>query len=197
MRTIRMLVMLAAVVGLLAATAPAVGQGGATGTPVAVTGEIVPLLNVEPGTLERIDPIVEDGRHVPGVDCVRDQVWRHEAELSDPRLSGTMTTTWNWDDFTAGGDTSVAWGDITIDNEGGSWSGTFTGVEYPTGLMDTHAWLVGSGAYVGLGAFLCLQCASHGPALPFSHDATHSWATSGLLFRGEVPAQAMVAVTSR
>lgn len=189
MRTIRALFTAIAVAGLLAAATPVIAQGPSitTGSPVVVTGQIMPLLNVDPGTLERIDPIVEDGRHVAGVDCVRDQVWTHDATLSDPRLSGTMTTSWNWDDFDAITDTSVAWGDISIENEAGAWSGTFNGVEYPTGLMDTHAWLVGSGAYEGLAAFLCLQCQGHGPALTYGHDDARGWGASGLLFRGEPP----------
>lgn len=193
MRAIRALVAAIAVVGLLAAATPVIAQGPVTttGAPMVVSGQIVPLLNVDPGTLERIDPIVEDGRRVAGVDCVRDQVWTHEAELSDPRLSGTMTTSWNWDDFDAITDTSVAWGDITIENEAGSWTGTFNGVEYPTGLMDTHAWLVGSGAYEGLTAFLCLQCEGHGPALTYGHDDIHGWGASGLLFRGDPPTMAI------
>ena len=199
MRAIRMFMVLCAVAGLLVAASPALAQDTPSGAPVVVSGRITPLLNVDPGTVELIDPIVEDGRHVAGVECVRDQVWTHEAALSDPRLSGTMTTVWNWDDFDAVADSAVAWGAITIENELGSWSGTFTGVEYPTGLMDTHGWLVGEGAYDGLSAFLCLQCPSHGPALPFDGDATHDWGTSGMLFRGLPPEVAVpvAAVGSR
>lgn len=199
MRTTRALFVAIVVAGLMVAATPVLAQGptSPTGAPTVVSGQIVPLLNVDPGTHEYIDPISEDGRHVPGVDCVRDQVWQHEAQLSDPRLSGTMTTSWNWDDFDEVSDTSVAWGTITIENERGAWTGTFSGVEYPAGLMDTHAWLVGSGAYEGLGAFLCLQCASHGPALAFDHDATHAWGASGLLFRGTPPSVGLPVVAMR
>jgi hypothetical protein len=165
------------------------------GTPAVVSGTIVPVLNVDPGELIRIDPIVEDGRHVAGVDCVRDQVWRHEVKVDDVRLTGLMTSTWSWDDYDPVGDTSTAWGTITIENDAGAWSGSFTGVEFPTGTMDTHAWLIGSGAYDGLAAFLCLQCSSHGPALPFDADAAHAWGTSGLIFRGMPPVADGVPVT--
>ena len=155
-----------------------------------MTGSIVALGNVDPGELTRIDPIVEDGRRVAGVDCIRNQVWRHEAELSDPRLAGTMTTSWNWDDFGVAASVGPSWGTIAIENDGGAWTGTFTGVELPDGTMDTHAWLGGSGAYAGLTAFLCLQCHGHGPALPYDRDATHAWGATGVIYRGAPPALA-------
>lgn len=193
MNTVRTAFMTIVAVGLLAAATPALAQApppldGNTGV---VTGQIIPVLNLEPGTIERTDPIVEDGRRVAGIESVRNQVWQHQAELSDPRLAGTMTTTWNWDDFDTLTDTSVAWGTITIENEHGSWSGTFTGAEYPAGLMDTHAWMIGSGDYAGLAAFLCLQCPSHGPALAYDADATHAWGASGLVFVGSPPSIAV------
>lgn len=198
MRTIRgVATALVAATLLCLAWAPVGAEAPAPvpGTPAVVAGTIVPVLNVDPGELIRIDPIVEDGRHVAGVDCVRDQVWRHEVKVDDPRLSGLMTSTWSWDDFDAVTDTSTAWGTITIENDAGAWTGSFTGVELPTGRMDTHAWLIGTGAYEGLAAFLCLQCASHGPALPFAADATHAWDTSGLIFRGMPPVVTGTSIT--
>jgi len=194
MRTIRAAMLAVAATALLFLTSnPARAQIPAVpaGTPVVVTGSIVALGNVDPGDLTRIDPIVEDGRHIPGVDCIRNQVWRHEAEFNDPRLAGTMTTTWNWDDFGAAMDVGPAWGAIAIENAGGTWTGTFTGVEMPDGTMDTHAWLVGSGAYEGLTAFLCLQCGSHGPSLAYDRDATHAWGATGVVYRGAPPTLAV------
>jgi hypothetical protein len=179
-----------AAAGLLLATGGSAAQTSQAiqDAPVIISGQLIPTLNVDPGEKEHLDPVVEDGRRIAPVESVRGEVWEHAADLDDPRLAGTMTMSWNWDDFDPITDTSVAWGTVTIENEGGSWSGTFTGVEYPTGLVDAHAWLAGDGAYAGLAAFLCIQCPFHGGALPYDGDAGSTLGVDGLLFRGAPPA---------
>lgn len=117
------------------------------------------------GDVSWTDPVSEDGRNLESVESWRCQRWRRTAARSDLRLTGTMTMAWDWDDFDEATDTSVTWGTITIENEQGSWSGSFTGVEYPSGLVDSHAWPRGSGACEGPTVFLYLQCPTRGPAL--------------------------------
>lgn len=174
---------------LIAASSVAVQASGCAGdkAPMVVSGQVSALINVDPGTTEWLPPLVEDGRRREAVEMVRRQVWRYLLSVDDSRLSGEMTMTWNWDDYDVVTDTSVAWGTLRIKNDMGVWAGTFTGAEFPGGLMDSHAWLSGSGAYEGMGVFLCLQCPTHGPALPYQEDMPHTWGASGLIFTGDVP----------
>lgn len=98
--------------------------------------------------------------------------------LSDPRLSGHFWSVHNVDQFFDDlGEAGV--GTVGIDNDEGSWTGTFRGFEMP-GVQDGYAWyynllLTGSGAYDGLSAMLQFD-----PQEAF-------WAIEGIIFPGELP----------
>jgi hypothetical protein len=102
-------------------------------------------------------------------------------DMSDPRLSGTMSAIYDQDVHTgAAGDVptfSVGAGTYRIENEEGSWEGPniflFEGAS-PTGTSDTGL-LVGSGAYEGLSAFLV-----------FDFSQTQA-PVVGVIFPGELP----------
>ena len=81
------------------------------------------------------------------------------SEMSDPRLTGTVTVTDNADRFFDGTDTligDVLWGTIAIENDEGTWTGPLTGTSDVSadGRGNTYIELVGAGAYEGLSAVL-------------------------------------------
>ena len=57
--------------------------------------------------------------------------------LSDPRLSGSATSTWNADVYSFGGDTvSVRAGAYDVENDAGTWRCTFSGhLAHESGLL--------------------------------------------------------------
>jgi hypothetical protein len=103
--------------------------------------------------------------------------------MSDPRLSGTIQDTYNWDVHTgAEGNTSaftVGAGTYRIENEAGSWEGSHIflsegGSGMPS-VSDTGI-LVGSGAYEGLSAFLV-----------FDYPKPFVATVVGAIFPGQMP----------
>ena len=66
--------------------------------------------------------------------------------MSDPRVSGTGTGTWNQDWYP--GDIGISWGTYRLENEGGAWSGTFTSADGPSAV--SSGFLVGEEGYEGL-----------------------------------------------
>ena len=76
-------------------------------------------------------------------------------QMSDPRLSGELTSEWNWDVMSTGNQPVPAWGTITIARDDGTWSGEFSGIRpsyfEPIGI---RAVLFGEGEYEGLCATL-------------------------------------------
>ena len=75
--------------------------------------------------------------------------------VSDPRLAGDLVSEWNWDVEASGGQPVPSWGQITIQDEEGSWQGDFTGIR-PTDFkpIEVRVHLFGDGAYEGLCATL-------------------------------------------
>jgi hypothetical protein len=75
--------------------------------------------------------------------------------VSDPRLSGYLLSEWNWDVQSTGDRPVPAWGSMTIQGDGGTWSGDFTGIRksdlQPIGV---RAVLFGDGEFEGLCATL-------------------------------------------
>ncbi len=68
-------------------------------------------------------------------------------EMNDPRVSGTGTGLVNADFYDHVG---PEWGTTRLENAGGAWEGTVTGVAWADGnASDLSGWLVGSGAYEG------------------------------------------------
>ena len=72
----------------------------------------------------------------------------------DPRVDGTETASWNMDLWgTAEDGALVQWGSARLENEGGAWEGTGSGV-YSSDRGDIIAfWYKGTGGYAGLGYF--------------------------------------------
>jgi hypothetical protein len=94
--------------------------------------------------------------------------------VNDARLSGYMLSEWNWD-VQASGDRPVpAWGTITIEGDGGTWVGDFTGIRQSDfEPVDVRALLFGDGAYDGLCATLDIT------ALDLARGDT--WVVDGLV----------------
>jgi hypothetical protein len=77
----------------------------------------------------------------------RDGVAVHMTEWSDPRVSGTWTVAFNVDQDAATRH-GIQWGTARIENDGGTWEGPFTGMEYEPYLMNA-GWMTGDGDYAG------------------------------------------------
>ncbi len=97
------------------------------------------------------------------------QVMGYFTQSSDPRMSGDMTTTANghlFDSEEIMYPAVVLTGSQVIENEAGSWVGTFIAIDYP-GTPDLHlqSILTGTGAYEGLSAII-----TNGEGLIFPGD---------------------------
>ena len=103
--------------------------------------------------------------------------------MNDPRLSGSLESTWNWDVDSSGTMPVPAWGSMRIEVPAlhtvrlggdasasvevglgeGAWSGTFTGIQRADFEPFTvRAFLLGEGAYVGLCAVLDIEAGELG-----------------------------------
>lgn len=101
--------------------------------------------------------------------------------MDDPRLSGRLESTWNWDVHASGTSPVAAWGVMRIDTpslatinwhgddkavvevgfEEGAWVGDFTGIRRADGEpFAVRAFLLGEGAYEGLCATLDIEAGS-------------------------------------
>ena len=98
---------------------------------------------------------------------LRDHPQVDRVEATDPRASGLMTSTTNWDTVVLGDEWRVITTamSLRLTNEGGTWAGT--GRDVMSGgeamLMNTMAVLTGEGGYEGLtlvmGAFMQMNVA--------------------------------------
>jgi hypothetical protein len=97
--------------------------------------------------------------------------------VNDPRMNGTVTSTWNMDYWGTPDQSNgalVQWGTGRLVNAGGAWDGRATGV-YSTGTGDTiFWWFTGTGGYAGLAAFDVIT--GSGP-----------WTIHGQIFPGSPP----------
>ena len=95
--------------------------------------------------------------------------------VSDPRLSGEVTSVHDYLDFNGyAAGARITSASVGIDNEGGSWTGTIRGYEAP----GDDAWnavieLTGSGGYEGLSATLMML------------DQGGHWDIQGIIYPGE------------
>ena len=123
---------------------------------------------VEPPTSITVDGAATK---VLGASAVR------QITMDDERLSGSQRVVSN--QFEYGTDGSTVAGRLSIENDDGSWQGTYQGMVFPHGLgVARHqAVLVGTGEYEGLSAVL-----SYSPS-----DADDTLAVDGLIFMGEFP----------
>jgi len=98
-----------------------------------------------------------DTQMVGDVEQMRGASAVHTVEMSDPRLSGTLTVSVDLDEYPPG-DFGVQWGTYRLENEAGAWAGQWSGVFWtpPDGgggghsAWDLSAWAVGEGDYEGL-----------------------------------------------
>jgi hypothetical protein len=80
-----------------------------------------------------------------------------DLDMSDPRLSGTLTLTVDAERVGEGSSAPmVIWGSGLIENDAGSWTGTVAGGGVEEAI-ELPSWYVGEGAYDGLAAYLRLQ----------------------------------------
>jgi hypothetical protein len=112
---------------------------------------------------------------------VRGQVLACDLALSDPRVIGPTTITFNDDCF---GAECVFWGSLVIEGPDGGWDCRFSGTPDPTGANDGLLLYVcpGRGGYSGL-TFMVQQ------AVSFSGTADFGDGTSmhGLIYQGPPP----------
>jgi hypothetical protein len=81
------------------------------------------------------------------VNQYRGGVAAFKEEMNDTRVSGTATFTFSLDTYTA---TGPEWGEVTINNDKGAWTGTCTGGDWANGDgIAWSCWLTGSGDYEG------------------------------------------------
>ena len=78
----------------------------------------------------------------------RDGVWVYETVMSDERVSGTSTVTFNYDMYPAG--LADMWGTTVLTNDGGTWEGEWVGSIHSDGTHTTYETLTGTGDYTGL-----------------------------------------------
>ena len=179
-------------------------QGGVPGaasdegmTPALVTGSLVSDLNTgsfyNKGTRDRIKRYELTGETA-------------RAEMSDPRLNGSVTVDWTQDQHWAAeypdlegldayfvrepGIAVIKWGTLRIENDTGAWEGTLletfdvTADVLPSGGLNVGVVeLVGAGAYDGLSAVLFMRD-SNAEGADWT-DYTVSW--NGIIFPGNLP----------
>lgn len=87
--------------------------------------------------------------------------WRADyvMEMSDPRVTGTLTLLGDYVEMQETGprDSAVGQGPVRLVNDGGTWSGTWSRAAHPPCGVHTYVWLFGEEAYEGL-TFWSMQC---------------------------------------
>jgi hypothetical protein len=135
---------------------------------VSVTGTSALVGQTAPGTAT-----VEDG-----VAHQRDAVLITTETSSDARVAGRGTITLNVDAFTGPdgvmGSSQIRYGTMRIENEAGSWEGSFAG-RFSNGRFIQTYWLRGHDAYAGL--TYVVSAGGNGPL----------WASEGLIYPGSPP----------
>ena len=181
MRRLRLALMGIALVSLLC------GAGGATlaqseGMPepaVSVTGSFASCELVDPGKKDILPG---------GMMSLRDYVDRCSARMSDPRVSGDYTGTWNEDCRLASDGTirCLAFGTMVGEAGAGGWDCSVAGTDDPTGL--NHMLLLiacaGAGEHEGL-AFVAQQALAGGYGT--AGDFGDGNAIHGLIYEGPLP----------
>ena len=118
-----------------------------------------------------------------GVHHYRDMLWTCKVRTDDPRVTGTEIAPWKqdlWGTFDKGtrmpvSGAAVQWGTARLENDGGAWEGTGSGV-WSSDRGDILAiWYTGTGAYEGLSYFE-LWTGRYEP-----------WKIQGQIFTGDPP----------
>jgi len=148
--------------------------------PIVATGNGTACTTLERGTRGTSDGLVK------WATGARDQTFECKMMMSDPRVSGTATGTFNDDCFGGGprGFECVFWGSQTIEGPDGSWDCTYSGTGDPTGENDGLVLHVcaGGGGYDGL-TFLAQEVVSFEDPADFG-DGT---SIHGVLYEGPPP----------
>jgi len=170
MRTLRVMAVATSALVVLGASGSAVmAQMDADADAVYVTVETTPLES-DAGTMSEVDALYSS----------RDGVGTYTNEASDPRVSGTSTIFWNVDVDRDTGQ-GIMWGTAHLENDGGTWEGPWTGMEYEPGDNDyftTSGWLVGDGDYAGYTFYFQLDAFQYGGPVRMHH---------GIIFKGQPP----------
>ena len=111
---------------------------------------------------------------IDGVTYAHDD-FQMAVDATDPRASGTLTYSLNRESRAGA---IVHAGTVAIENEGGSWAGTFTGYWDKNGARIFHAQLAGQDGYEGGTMLLDDVCAC----------ATPTSVMSGVIVPGDLPA---------
>jgi hypothetical protein len=123
-----------------------------------------------------------------GVSRSRDATVSYTMVANDPRVSGTLTGSWNSDRWGVLEDGAlVQWGDVVLTNDDGTWEGSFAGAyasDYGGDILTR--WTVGTGAYEGL-TFLFWLDTPNG-------SFTGPW--YGLIYPGEPPPNVRLSASS-
>jgi hypothetical protein len=147
---------------------PAPATAGPPDQGVHVTGTEVVVALTDRGSTETVG----------GVEQLRGLVATTTDTTSDPRVSGSGTIGGNYDRWVGG---ATQWGTYRLENEGGSWEGTWAGIAYgsPGGppIEDAAVWLIGAGGYAGLGYYFHF------------HGSNGIYEIDGLVFPGSPPAR--------
>jgi len=91
---------------------------------------------------------------------MRDEEQVGRAEMSDARLTGDVTLTFNFDRWPYADvdveDAAIFWGTVSIENDLGTWVGTHVTADQveASSWVSKYMELVGTGAYEGLSAIL-------------------------------------------
>ncbi len=160
---------------LTPSASPEVSPDLSAGTPGLVTGQLV---------YDSTSGDFQESVEVAGGLQERVRVRTASSEMSDARLSGTVTVTDNADRFIEGTDAflgDILWGTIVIENDQGMWTGSLTGTSdlSADGRGVTYIQLVGADAYEGLSAVLFER--EEGVAPDFE------WDWNGIIFSGNLP----------
>ncbi len=123
-------------------------------------------------------PTADLGSPTTGADGVthyRGGTFICDVTTDDPRVSGTETAAWNMDLWgTLEDGAVVVWGTSRLENSGGAWEGTGSGVGSSDRRDIIAFWYKGTGGYAGLGYF----------ALWTGWDP---WTIRGQIFPGDPP----------
>jgi hypothetical protein len=161
-----------------------------TDPPAEASGSPVPLASADPMASGWVTGVAHhpsgrlasETRTVDGVEYEFIVFTDIPIEMSDPRLTGTLSQVFYQVEHPVASDASIVVfrGEYRLENEAGTWEGAQMGMERSafgsaTPVTDTGV-LVGSGGYEGLTAYLV-----------FDFDGTPPVTVTGAIFPGDLP----------
>ncbi len=178
--------------------APAAIEATATATDEAISPTIEPGTELQvpawvTGTVAGSQMIGSAGRKwLDGRTTYPEEVWQAKQMSPDPRIAGTLTTVANVHEI-GEGDTvagsafsggALTTGTMHIENDDGSWRGTFAGYREPTEPWEhrTQVLLAGEGGYEGLRALL-----HYTGSIGEGYGHSGSQQIEGVIFEGDMP----------